>query len=199
MHRRKCTRKHKGLEVYSDTRAHIMRTDDGILILVHPVHRSLHDSDAQGTTSMPCSYGYAMTMRRAQGATLDAVALFFDRKRPDRGYSYVGASRVRTMEDLVHVGNVRRTDWLPVGGDPRGFEQVELGIDSESDCEDEMEDDMTDSDESSKEITDDMFADTDPEDEMDDQIFGNDESGRLLPASDSGDLAAPNDAMGVFN
>ena len=73
---------------------------------------------------------------------MEAVALWFDRKHPDRGYSYVGASRVRSREDLFHVGAVRRTDWLPVGGDPRGSEQLELGVDSQSDSEDEMEDEM---------------------------------------------------------
>jgi hypothetical protein len=71
-------------------------------------------------------------MRRAQGATLDAAALCFDRKKPDRGYAYVAASRVRFLSCLFHIGKLRCSDWLPVGGDPRGNEQVELGDESDS-------------------------------------------------------------------
>jgi hypothetical protein len=58
-----------------------------------------------------------MTIRRAQGSTLDLVGLWFDHSYPaDRGYAYVGASRVRMARDLYLVGKVKRTDWLPVGG-----------------------------------------------------------------------------------
>ena len=56
-----------------------------------------------------------MTIRRAQGSTLDTVGLLFDRRCADRGYAYVGSSRVRRRDDLWLVGRVRRTDWLPVG------------------------------------------------------------------------------------
>ena len=76
----------------------------------------------KGAVFMPATYGYAMTVRRAQGTTLDMAALHFDRRRPDRGYGYVGSSRVKRKADLYHVGSVRRSDWLPVGGDTRGPE-----------------------------------------------------------------------------
>ena len=80
-----------------------------------------------------------MTMRRAQGSTLEAVVLYFDRKRPDRGYAYVAASRVRSKLCLYHMGPIRRTDWLPVGGDQDYEEQMYLSVLSESDSEDERE------------------------------------------------------------
>ena len=80
-------------------------------------------------------YAYATTMRRAQGATLDLVGLYFDRKKADRGYAYVGVSRVKRMPDAYHLGFIRRTDWLPVGGDPDGNEQEEPSMLSESDSE----------------------------------------------------------------
>lgn len=73
-------------------------------------------------------YAYATTMRRAQGSTLDLVGLFFDRKKADRGYAYVGVSRVKRMLDAYHLGYIRRTDWLPVGGDSDGNEQQEPSI-----------------------------------------------------------------------
>ena len=57
----------------------------GALVLVHPIR-------AKGQTFLPCSYGYATTIRRAQGSSLDLGALYFDHKFPaDRGYGYVGA------------------------------------------------------------------------------------------------------------
>ena len=84
---------------------------------------------------VPVVYAYATTMRRAQGSTLDLVGLFFDRKKADRGYAYVGVSRVKRMLDAYHLGYIRRTDWLPVGGDSDGNEQQEPSILSESDSE----------------------------------------------------------------
>ena len=38
---------------------------------------------------------------------------------------------------MYHIGHIRRTDWLPVGHDPRGGEQEHLGALSESDIEEE--------------------------------------------------------------
>ena len=66
---------------------------------------------------LPCTYGYATTVRRAQGASLDYVCLYFDAKfPPDRGYGYVGASRGRNAAGLYHFKRLRRTDRLPIGG-----------------------------------------------------------------------------------
>ncbi len=65
---------------------------------------------------MPCAYGYATTIRKAQGASLDAVVLFFDyRNPPERGYCYAGASRCKSKAGLYFYGRLRRTEWLPVG------------------------------------------------------------------------------------
>ena len=103
----------------------VLRTTAGVRLLVHPVH-------IDGDVFMPASYAYAMTIRRAQGSTLDLVGLHFDRRMADRGYAYVASSRVRSRGDLWLVGRTRRTDWLPVGGDPRGQEQLRPGDDSAS-------------------------------------------------------------------
>ena len=66
---------------------------------------------------LPCTYGYATTIRRAQGASLDYVCLYSDYwKAPDRGYGYVGANRCRNAAGLFYFKRLRRTDWLPVGG-----------------------------------------------------------------------------------
>ena len=64
------------------------------------------------------------------------MVLYFDHSYPpDRGYAYVGASRVRTANDCYHFGLIRRTDWLPVGGD-ESTEQLQRSADSMSDSED---------------------------------------------------------------
>jgi hypothetical protein len=104
----------------------VARTPSGVRILVHPVQYDGHHF-------MPFCYGYSMTIRRSQGSTLELVGLWFDHCYPaDRGYGYVGGSRVRRASDLYLVGKVKRTDWLPVGGDAAGGEQETRGDDSAS-------------------------------------------------------------------
>ena len=69
------------------------------MILVHPVSAGRGDTLH---TFLPCTYGYATTIRRAQGASLDYVCLYADAKfPPDRGYGYVGASRCRNAAGLL--------------------------------------------------------------------------------------------------
>jgi hypothetical protein len=90
-------------------------------------------------------------MRRAQGSTLELVGLFFDRRRADRGYAYVGASRAKYKNDVYLLGRIRRSDWLPVGGDPRGNEQASPGPLSWSDSEEDDSGSSSHSDEQSDE------------------------------------------------
>ena len=92
-------------------------------------------------TFLPCVYGYATTIRRAQGASLDQGCLYFDqtgckKKHPGRGYGYVGASRFRSREGCYLYGRIRRTDFLPVG-EPQEDEVNERGIQSESSDEED--------------------------------------------------------------
>ena len=83
-------------------------------ILVHPVSAGRAETMHE---FLPCTYGYATTIRRAQGASLHYVCLYFDGKfAPDRGYGYVGASRCRNAAGLHYFKKLRRTDWLPIGG-----------------------------------------------------------------------------------
>ena len=70
---------------------------------------------------LPCTYGYATTIRRAQGASLDYVCLNFDAKKAsDLRYGYVGASRCRSAAGLFYYKRIRRTDWLPHGEGDEG-------------------------------------------------------------------------------
>ena len=102
----------------------VLQSDQGIQILIHPI-------TVQGKKFLPVAYGWATAMRRAQGATLAQVALWFDRRLGDRGYAYVGTSRAKTKDDVYHIGSIRRTDWRPVG-EPGPNEQSVLSVLSES-------------------------------------------------------------------
>ena len=96
----------------------LVRLTTGTLVLVHPIAVD----DAQ---FLPCTYGYATTIRRAQGASLDAGCLYFDHcYPPERGYAYVGASRFKTKQGVFLFGRVRRSDWLPVVGGGHQAEDV---------------------------------------------------------------------------
>ena len=77
-------------------------------MLVHPIRQ-------EKKLFLPCCYGYATTIRRAQGASLHLGALYFDHcYPPEPGYGYVGSSRFRSSGGLYFYGKIRRTDWQPV-------------------------------------------------------------------------------------
>ena len=84
---------------------------------------------------MPCWYGYATTIRRAQGASLSKGCIYFDQKYrvAGRGYGYVGVSRFRSRGGVYLYGHMRRTDFLPVGGAGDETEVLERGYESLSD------------------------------------------------------------------
>eukprot|EP00969_Alexandrium_andersonii_P004920 213362-Alexandrium_andersonii.AAC.1 len=68
----------------------------------------------KGFAYLPCVYGYATTIREAQGLSLQAGAIWFDHCYPaDPGYAYVAVSRFRTRAGVYLFGKVRRSDWLP--------------------------------------------------------------------------------------
>ena len=109
----------------------VLETRQHTSVLVYPI-------TLRGRKFLPVSYGYATTMRRAQGGTMDNIGLYFDRPLPDRGYAYVGTSRAKARSNVFHLGKIRRTDWLPVG-QPRAEEQTKLSVCSESTDEEEEE------------------------------------------------------------
>ena len=71
---------------------------------------------------VPCCYGYATTIRRAQGSTIGYGCLWFGAEYgpATRGYGYVGASRFKTRSGVYIYGTIRRIDFLPVLGAPDG-------------------------------------------------------------------------------
>ena len=79
------------------------------LVLVSPVVED-------GNVFLPCCYGWATTIRRAQGASLTHGCVYFDQRKyaAARGYGYVAVSRFRTRCGVHLFGQLRRMDFLPV-------------------------------------------------------------------------------------
>ena len=102
----------------------------GNLELVHP----MQEFDRR---CLPCCYGCATTIRRAQGAPLECGCLYFNQRKHAavRGYGYVGVSRFRSRSGCHLFGYLRRSDFLPVGPEKED-EQIERGIYSDESDED---------------------------------------------------------------
>ena len=99
----------------------------GGCVLVHPTEEC-------GVRFLPCSYGYATTVRRAQGASLSMGCIYFDQRyrTVGRGYGYVAASRFRTRGGCYLYGDLRRAEFLLVCGEGED-EVLERGCESLSD------------------------------------------------------------------
>ena len=100
------------------------------MVLVHPM-------EEEGQRFLPCCYGYATTIRRAQGCGFHHGCIYFDLKKypAARGYGYVAVSRFVSRKGCYVYGKLRRTDFLPVG-DEREDEVLERGWDSVTSSED---------------------------------------------------------------
>ena len=143
-----------------------MRLTHGTMVIVHPIQQG-------DQRFLPCVYGYAMTTRKAQGSSLDFVVLYFDLfKAAPRGFGYVGASRARSSDGLFYFGKIRRTDWLPVGGDAMD-EQVTRGHDSADSSEEGRAPSYDESDDDYE--SDESHDPTMPEDSESDGSYESDE------------------------
>ena len=120
-----CVESLRGNEIFI-----VRLVSSGNLVLVHPVE----ENDQR---FLPLTYGYATTVRRAQGASLDMGCIYFDQKKraAGRGYGYVAVSRFKSREGCFLYGKLRQTDFLPVG-EEKDSEIIERGLFSESDDSD---------------------------------------------------------------
>ena len=130
------------VDVFTDT-IFTVRLSSDVMVLVHPIVEEWLEDDGtkRKFTFLPCTYGYATTIRRAQGSALDLGCLYFDHVYPpDFGYGYVAASRFRTMDGIYLYGPVRRTDFIPAiaRSRPGDFQMRRSAL---SDDEDECIDD----------------------------------------------------------
>ena len=76
--------------------AFVLRVDSGHKLLIYPLFHN-------GKPFLPCSYAYACTIRRAQGANMKLITLRFDHWHVDPGYAYVATSRATTRAGVYHV------------------------------------------------------------------------------------------------
>ena len=107
--------------------------ESGNMVLIHPMEEN-------GVTFLPCCYGYATTIRRAQGASLDIGCVYFEQWKhyAGRGYAYVALSRFRSRAGCHLYGVLRQSDFLPVGPD-KDDEHWERGYDSLNSSDSEYE------------------------------------------------------------
>ena len=142
-----CVESLKGNEVFI-----VRLVSSGNLVLVHPI-------EEKGQRFLPLTYGYATTVRRAQGASLELGCIYFDQKKraAGRGYGYVAVSRFKSRDGCFLYGKLRQTDFLPVG-EGKESEILERGVLS----------DTTDSEERGIEH---CGAASDPHLSVDDMVF----------------------------
>ncbi|MBO4507863.1 MAG: AAA family ATPase [Spirochaetaceae bacterium] len=62
-------------------------------------------------TQIPLKYGWAITIHKSQGLTLDSTAINFGRGTFCTGQGYVAVSRVRSVNGLYFLNNVRKADF----------------------------------------------------------------------------------------
>jgi hypothetical protein len=79
----------------------------------------LTESEVGSYTQFPLALGYAMTIHKAQGKTLDAVVLDISRGAFAHGQTYVALSRTRSAADMHVASDLRERDVI---FDPRVIE-----------------------------------------------------------------------------
>ena len=104
----------------------------GNYVLVHPMSED-------GQVFLPCCYGYATTIRRAQGMSLKMGCIYMDQRKrgAGRGYAYVAVSRFQSRGGCHWFGKLRRSDFLPVG-EEKEDEVLERGFESETTAESDV-------------------------------------------------------------
>ena len=121
----------EGIESLDGNRVFTARLlSSGNMVLIHPM-------EEEGRRFLPCCYGYATTIRRAQGCGFHHGCMYFDLKKypAARGYGYVAVSRFISRKGCYLYGKLRRTDFLPVG-EEREDEVLERGWDSVTSSDD---------------------------------------------------------------
>lgn len=90
----------------------LMTLPNGTVSHCHPVTRS--DSHANMYTCYPFVPGYAITICKCQGHTVDFAVLWFDIPILPPGSAYVALSRVRTKDDLLFLVPMLQSHFRPV-------------------------------------------------------------------------------------
>ena len=84
----------------------VVRTDQAQILMVHPW------TNEERVTVFPFRLGYASTLHKVQGATLDHITLWLDFKNLPAS-AYVALSRVRRDADWRYIGDPTRHHFTP--------------------------------------------------------------------------------------
>ena len=92
------------------SRALEVRTDSGNRVAVYPYTENVDKCGR--VTCYPVRLGYASTVQKVQGATLDHVTIFLDRPGC-KAAAYVALSRVKTDDDYLIAGKITPRHFVP--------------------------------------------------------------------------------------
>lgn len=79
---------------------------------------------AYSYTQFPIAYGWAMTIHKAQGKTVNAISVSFGNGAFAPGQAYVALSRVKTIDGLFLTTKVRKNDFLECKDVTKYFEYI---------------------------------------------------------------------------
>ena len=91
-----------------EKRTVFVRLVNGNMLSVYPIYN--HDA----TFYYPLIAGYATTIYKAQGKTLDHVTIWFDNNIISPGTGYTAISRVRELKDICFLTRPKTQHFIPV-------------------------------------------------------------------------------------
>lgn len=98
----------------------ILQLPNGKKVFVYPVSNTVNEFDESGSetvrikTCYPFVPGYAMTICKSQGQTLNHVVVWFDTLRLGPGAAYVALSRVKTLQSIKFLTPLKMSHFNPV-------------------------------------------------------------------------------------
>jgi hypothetical protein len=96
----------------------LTKLTNGKTVSVYPVTTVNNEADQDGdgniTTCFPLVPGYAVTICKSQGQTLDNVVVWFDIINLGQGGTYVALSRFKTLESIKFLTPLLMSHFHPV-------------------------------------------------------------------------------------
>ena len=93
----------------------VVRTKTGKILTVFPYTDEEVDDPTWRRTFLPMRLGYAATLQKLQGATLDHATIWLDRPNIEAA-GYVALSRVRKDADWRFIGHMTPHHFAPATG-----------------------------------------------------------------------------------
>jgi hypothetical protein len=96
----------------------LIKLPNGKTVSIYPVSTMNNEADQDGsekiTTCFPFVPGYAITICKSQGQTLENVVVWFDTVNIGQGGAYVALSRVKTLESIKFLTPLLMSHFHPV-------------------------------------------------------------------------------------